>query len=157
MKDLNKYLKKRNKNIEKLLSTPRLKCTPEIFHYLRVEIKKLRTLFSLLKSSVKYDQKKKEKPFRKVFKQAGIVREIQVEQEMLQRYFTVDFLNDYRKKLKERKSKELRKYIETVNSQIQKIQKRFLSTKAWITLIDKTMIEEFIDKKNKKNDEAFHF
>lgn len=150
MKDLDKYLKKRSKNIETLLSTPRLKCTPEKLHDLRVEIKKLRSLFSLLKSSVDYDQKKMEKPFRKVFKQAGAVREIQVEEDMLQQYFSVDFLSDYRKKIKERKLKELRKYIVTVNSQYAKIKKRFSVTKDWISLVSKKMVIEFVDKRKKR-------
>lgn len=133
-----------------LLSTPRLKCTPEKFHDLRVEIKKLRSLFSLLKFAVDYDQKKMEKPVLKVFKQAGAVREVQVEEEMLQRYFSVDFLNHYRKKIKERKSKELRKYVVTVNNQYSKIKKRFSVTKDWISLLNKKMIAEFVDKRRKR-------
>ena len=150
MKDLNKYLKKRSKNIESLLLTPRLNCTPEIFHDLRVEIKKLRSLFSLLKFAVGFNQKKMDKPFRKVFKQAGRVREIHVEEEMLQRYFSIDFLIDYRKKIKAHKSEEVRKYIVLVNDQAGKINKVFSSIKPLISLVNKKVTEEFVDKRRKR-------
>lgn len=149
LKELIKYLKKRRKNIRSLLTTPRLHCTPGIFHDLRVEIKKLRSLISLLRFSASFNLKKIDKPFIKVFKQAGKIREMQIEEEMLQQYFSIDFLHDYRQKIKEHKSKELRNYINLINEQSERIKKAFTKIKPWIQIINKKELDEFTDKKEK--------
>ena len=58
------------------------------FHDPRVEIKKLRALFELIDFCVKgFARKKSLKPLLGIFRQAGKVREIHVEDELIRKHF----------------------------------------------------------------------
>ncbi len=101
MKTLLKYYKKRKAAVNDLLEKPARAYTPATFHDLRVEIKKLNALTDLLNyCSEDFKRKKIFRPFKIIFRQAGKVRELQVEQAMLRKYCNKNSLNEYWNKLK---------------------------------------------------------
>ena len=68
MKALKKYLKKRKSAITFLLEKQQESFTPDTFHTLRLEIKKLNALFDLVNfCSKSFKQKKTFKPFKLIF------------------------------------------------------------------------------------------
>ena len=78
---LQKYYKSRINSLEKILGKPDKIVTPEDFHKLRVEIKKLRAVLTLVNWSEKnFKRKKFLKSYKKLFKQAGKVRDLQLEE-----------------------------------------------------------------------------
>ncbi|MFV8342136.1 CHAD domain-containing protein [Flavobacterium sp. XS2P39] len=108
MRALKKYLKKRECTINCLLETPQQYYTPETIHTLRVEIKRLNALFNLANYCSKGFKKKKNfKPFKRIFRQAGKVRELQIEQSLLEEYFALDLLPDYKEHLEKLLTGEL--------------------------------------------------
>ena len=105
---LQQYFKQRVIAIEALLKKPDKKFTKEDFHELRVEIKKLRALIELLAFCTKnFESEIIFKPVKKIFKQAGKVREIQLEKTSFNRYKTHAQVKAYLRKLhpKELKAK----------------------------------------------------
>lgn len=70
-----------------LLRKPVVQFGPKDFHTLRVNIKRIKALLFLIDSSTKNFKKKKYyKPFRQLFRQAGKVRELQLQETMLKKY-----------------------------------------------------------------------
>src|SRR4030095_9185250 len=107
MKTLKKYFDDREFAINRFLEQPRDVYTPETFHKLRVEIKKLNALFDLIDFCCKdFKRKKTFKPFCKIFRQAGKVRELQIEEAIVQNYCNHSCLIDYQNKLKLQQLKE---------------------------------------------------
>jgi CHAD domain-containing protein len=87
--NLKLYLRKKINTVIRELSTSADERTPETFHRLRVEIKKIRALFSLIAyvdGGFKKHSKKYFEQFKPPFKKAGKVRQLQMEEEMLCRY-----------------------------------------------------------------------
>ena len=151
MRHIIKYLRKRKKNILSLLAIPGSECTPETFHNLRVEIKKISSFLSLLKFSAdNFHKQRIEKPFRRVFKQAGKIREIHMEEEMLENYFSVDFLPEYRKQLKESKTEESEKYKKLIDHEYPEIKSIFLEIKLYISDVGKDKTKAFIKRRREK-------
>jgi len=86
-KQLTKYFKKNADAAEALIKKPDNQFTVEDFHQLRVAIKKIRALAAMLESSVnKFNSDKVIKPIKKIFDQAGKVREIQLEESTLRKH-----------------------------------------------------------------------
>jgi len=84
MKTLTRYLGRRKIAIYLLMKRPRDKFTTHTFHRLRVEIKKLNAFLQLIGfCSNDFKRKKTFKPFGKLFRQAGKVRELQLEKKVL--------------------------------------------------------------------------
>jgi CHAD domain-containing protein len=151
VKKVEKYFKKRTKNIQSLLKIPRSKFTPGTFHDLRVEIKKLRSVLALLKFCADdFNQKKLGKPFDQLFKQAGIVRDIHVEEEMLEKYFSIEFLQEYRQKLREKNSKELKNFSALVKNLETVVRNSLIRIEPWISRVSKRKIKRFIGKNKSK-------
>src|SRR5436190_20764312 len=101
MKTLKKHLDDRKLAITTFLEQPRDQYTPETFHKLRVEIKKLNALFDLIDFCSKdFKRKKTFRPYHKIFRQAGKVRELQIEETIVQNYCNEHCLVDYQNKLK---------------------------------------------------------
>lgn len=116
MKALKKYLKKRENAITLILEKRQHYYTAETFHLLRVEIKKLNALFQLLKySSKKFKANKTIKPFKLIFKQAGKVRELQIEESLLKKHFSFNLVKNYRNHLKQLRLKERDYYFSITN------------------------------------------
>ena len=84
---LKKYYQKRMNGIESLTGRSSSHFTVEDFHKLRVELKKINALFSLMAfCQDNFKRKKIFSPFKKIFDQAGKVRELQLEIAMLKKH-----------------------------------------------------------------------
>src|SRR6185436_616704 len=85
-KEMKDYFRERDRNIDLLLKKLRHSFAPENFHRLRVEIKKTKAFFELIGSaSKKFDRDHFFRPYRTIFKEAGKVRELQLEEAVLKR------------------------------------------------------------------------
>jgi CHAD domain-containing protein len=116
MKALRKYLKKRENAINLILEKRQQCYTAETFHKLRVEIKKLDALFHLINyCSKEFKANKTFKPFKLIFRQAGKVRELQIEQSILKKHFSFNLVNDYRNHLKKLCIKEQNCFFTIIN------------------------------------------
>lgn len=74
--EIDRYVRKRIKCIRQFLESYMKSDNPEILHHLRVEIKKIKMLIGLLDfQNPKLDKQHAFKPFRKVFKLAGEIRD----------------------------------------------------------------------------------
>lgn len=70
-----------------LLRKPVAQFGPRDFHALRVDIKRIKALMYLISANcTDFKRKKNYRPFRKLFRQAGIVRELQLQETMLRKY-----------------------------------------------------------------------
>jgi len=86
-KQLAKYFRKHVNAVKELTEKANEQFTAEDFHQLRVEIKKIRAFVVMLKSSaMKFNPNIVIKPIKKIFDQAGKVRQIQLEEEALKKY-----------------------------------------------------------------------
>jgi CHAD domain len=106
------------KELIKILACLQLKTdtsSTENIHNLRLEIKKVDALFKLTGSVNKeFDRRKHFRPLLRLFKQAGRLRSIQVEFDLMNGYFTSDSNSSYLHQLHEIKHKrriELRNFI----------------------------------------------
>jgi len=116
MKALRTYLKTRKKALLSLLEMPRREYTTETFHQLRVEIKKLNALFDLVdSSSKKFRRQKMIAPFKIIFRQAGKVRDLQLEEANLKKYVQDNELVQYRVNLGKRLGKERMLFFSLIN------------------------------------------
>ena len=148
MKKLEKYLEKQLKSIDYLLRKPANTYRTITFHRLRVRIKKLHSLLSFLHYCFE-DFKMKEifKTFDQVFHQAGKVRELQIEEAKLKKYFSNNSLTGYKIALK----KDQGKVQEVFFSILQKIRPGLLKEtkeylKPYIKKIKRRSIKNYIKK-----------
>ena len=119
MKRLVKYFNKRSAAIDSILRKPPHKYTPEIFHELRVEIKKLNALFDLINFCAKdFKRKKSFEPFKLLFQQAGKIRALQVEEEMLHKYLADESPSNYRNNIIERRVKEEQHFFLMIENEL---------------------------------------
>ena len=149
MTAITKYFKKRENAINFLLEKPHLAYTPETFHKLRVEIKKLNAFFELINiCSKNFKRKKTFKPFKLIFRQAGKVRELQVEEAMLRKYFLKNLLKDYRSSLKEFRLKEQEDFFSIANKKfVARLKKKHCKIVPFLKKIDKKKIKSYMKKK----------
>jgi CHAD domain-containing protein len=152
MKALKKYLKKRRVAINFLLEKPAQSYSPSTFHKLRIEIKKLDALFELLDfCSKNFKRRKNFKPFKLIFRQAGKVRELQVEEAMLKKYFPADFLAGYRANLKEVRLKERQIFFSMVNRKFTaRLKKNFRVITPFATEANKKKVNSYLENKRRK-------
>lgn len=119
MKTLKKYLRKREAAINLILEKPRDEYSISTFHRLRVEIKKLKALFDVVDfCSKEFNRKKIAKPFSEIFRQAGKVRELQLEEIMLKKYFPPESLKDYRNSLRKHRLQNEKVFFLLINKKI---------------------------------------
>ena len=152
MKALTKYLKKREAAINFLLEKPTRAYTPDTFHKLRVEINKLNAFFELINFYSKdFKRKKTFKPFKLIFRQAGKVRELQVEEAMLRKYFLNDLLKDYRDSLKKLRLKEKEDFFSIANEKFAaRLKKAYREIVPFLAKADKKTVNSYMEKKRKK-------
>ena len=119
VKRLVKYFNKRSAAIDSILRRPRHKYTPEIFHELRVEIKKLNALFDLINfCATDFKRKKSFAPFKLLFQQAGKIRALQVEEEILHKHLADDSPSNYRNNILEIRLKEEQLFFPIINKEL---------------------------------------
>ena len=147
-----KYLKNRRDAINSILEKPKRLYATATFHKLRVEIKKLNAFFDLIKFCSKdFKQKKTFKPFKLIFNHAGKVRELQVEEAMLKKYFRNNALPGYRNTLQKLQLKEKNDYFSVVNKKLEsKLKKRYTEIALFVALLDEKKINNYMQKKQNK-------
>jgi CHAD domain-containing protein len=96
MKPVKTYFKHHLKIVSALLQNTSAPHNPESFHQLRIEIKKLAAFFKLLKFCSKdFPRKKTLRPYKIIFKQAGIVRELDIAKTVVERSLPDSSLPQY--------------------------------------------------------------
>lgn len=145
---------KKINSLEVLLSIPSEEFTPDNFHALRVDIKKLRAYTHLFESCVKkFNRDTFIKPYKKVFAHAGAIREIQIELKIIEKLEAQDGIEKYIKGLYKKLNK-LHKtfdpiyYHDKIEDKKKKI-KPFLSSKQQLC---STSVESYFEKKWKEID-----
>ncbi len=151
MKSLKKYLEKQGDEIDTLLKKPKEAYTPETFHKLRVEIKKLNACFELINFCSKdFKRKNTFKPFKLIFRQAGRIRELQIEEATLKKYFLTNMLKGYRNNLKQVRLKEKEKYFSIVNKKFAaQLKKTIYKMEPFIMQVDKRKVNSYTKEKRK--------
>jgi CHAD domain-containing protein len=152
MKKLTKYLKKRKTTIDFLLKTPENKYTSITFHKLRVEIKKLNSLFDLINiCSTNFKRKITYKPFKSIFRQAGKVRELQIEDAMLKNYFENKVIKDYSKSLKKLRLEAEEDFFLLLNKKLMnQLNKKYHSIIPHLREINQKKLSTYLEKKEIK-------
>ena len=152
MKGLKKHLLNREIAIKHILEKPASSFTPAAFHKLRVEIKRLNAFFELVEFSLKgFNRNKAIKPFKQIFRQAGKVREIQVEEALLKKYLTSSLLVGYRKDLRLQKSKERTTFYKLINeSATGRMRKSIHKTIPMLAEIDKKKVNSYLKEKRNR-------
>lgn len=124
----------------------------ESVHELRVNLKRVDALLALLKYTRSKIPKEKSKPFKKLFRLAGKLRAIQVEFEVIEKYFSDDSFNtNYLHQLHEIKVKRLAAYSKYLGSGISRSLKdgiRLLRKKA--SQLTKKQIIRYLGAEEKK-------
>ncbi len=116
MKALVTYFKKRKSALNLILEKKPKSYAVETFHELRVEIKKMKALFELIVfCNKKFRLRKTYKRFRTIFKQAGNIRELQIESNFIEQQPNFTFLKKYPKQLKKYEAQELKKFFLLAN------------------------------------------
>jgi hypothetical protein len=158
MKGLKKYLKKRKSAITFLLEQQQESFTADTFHTLRLELKKLKALFDLINSCSKnFKQKKIVKPFQLIFSQAGKIRELQVEEALLEDHFGSDFVIQYRNDLKKIVMEETENFfLTTTPSFAEKLQKKYIKINAVLRKINKKTANRYMEKKRAEIEELLY-
>lgn len=126
----------------------------EAVHDLRVNLKRVDALIALLSHTGSKIPKEKSTPFKKLFRVAGKLRAIQVEFEVIRKYFSDDSFNtNYLHQLHEIKVKRLANYSRYLRSGISRSLKdaiRLLKKKA--SQLTKKQIMRYLGKEEKKVD-----
>ena len=149
MKTLAKYLNKRKEIIDSLLKKPSDTYTATTFHKLRIEIKKLNSSFDLINCcATNFRRKATYKPYKIIFRKAGKVRELQIEDAMLKNYFGNKIIKDYRKTLTTLRLKAEKDFFSLLNKKImRKLNKKHHSIIPHLREIDNKKIAIYFDKK----------
>jgi len=93
---LKKYYHRHLDAIESILKKPGQQYTPKDLHILRLSIKKIKTILSFLHYyDPGFNKEKYFKPFEALFRQAGEVREIQIQQTLLAQHKSNPLLEKY--------------------------------------------------------------
>ena len=149
---LKKSFIKRTQAIELILKKPAAKFKMEDFHQLRVEIKKIKAQFNLLNYCTSdFERKKYLKSYNSIFKQAGKVRELQLEEEALKKYALYQGLKRYITNLKIIGKEEKKIFFLNIDK---KLFSKFIKTNkkvsAFIKEVKKKNVNRFMNKKRKK-------
>jgi len=150
---LEKYFRKRIDSITFLMEKPVQRYTKAYFHNLRLEIKKLHALFDLMDFCSKdFQSEFFFKPFKKIFKQAGKVRELHLQEEGLKRYVLKYSIKNYFNNLKKLRLNEQRTFLVMKNEKQSTLKwgKYYKSILPYFKGIDKKDVTAYIKYKRKK-------
>lgn len=152
--NLSEYFKKRAINIEKILSIPPEQYGKEEYHKLRVEIKKIHAILDLLNyCQTDFQKNKYFKPFKEIFIQSGKIRELQLEESVLEKYNTRKIENVLLK-VKKEINKEKRNFCLLIQKKQKiKIEKKINKIVLHLEEIPDDKVNEYIEmeKKNINN------
>ena len=145
------YLKKLRKRIITLLKNTAEQFEDEDYHKLRVEIKKLKALAGFIEfSHKKFSKKKALTPFKKIYKQAGKIRELQLEASFLKKN-NPQFIEQYLSDLDKRIEKEKKKFASLPRNQIKRETKKAIKEiKLFFQDTDEADSIEFINNERKQ-------
>lgn len=152
MKALKKYLEKREAAITALLQKDILAYDARTVHTLRVEIKKMKAFLHLVNyASGDFSLKKIFKPFKAIFRQAGKLRELQVEEAMLKKYTFNRLPTEYRKDLKKQRSEEQRDFYSILSSKLtRRVKKNCRKLVPLVSEVDRKAVSRYLKRKQKK-------
>lgn len=145
------YFKKRLKRIEEILHITQEEITKESVHELRLEIKKVKALFTLLRySSSNFPANKYYRQFKTIFEKAGDIRTIQVEQELLKQYISdsSDRYLDQLQKLVREKSKALENIV--TSDTVVKLKRTKKGIFSFLDKVSEKHVKQFLKKKSRK-------
>lgn len=157
MKALEDYFKKREDAILDLLGKPGRKFTVGTFHELRVEIKKLNALFDLIHFCAPgFKRKKTFKPFKRIFRQAGKVRELQLEEALFDERFD-HASGDYRKQLKKLRTKEREAFFSMPTKRLtRRMKKKHRVIVTALSRLNRKKVEQYLEEKKEEIKEVLH-
>ena len=152
MKGLETYFKTRKRAITLILEKAPDSYIVETFHELRVEIKRLKALFELIAfCSKKFKPRKTFKPFRIIFKEAGKIRELQLEQTILEEQPDFHLLKKYPNRLKKLETKKIKNFFSIANKRlINKLKVKYRKIICVLTQISKKKANRYKNKTRKE-------
>lgn len=152
MKELVTYFKNRESALNLILEKAPESYYVETFHELRVEIKKMKALFVLTAFCKKnFKHRKTFKPFSVIFKQAGKVRELQLQQTILEEQPYFSLLKKYPNQLKKLEIKEIQKFFLFANkSLIKKLKEKYPIMIGFLTKTGKKKVNRYRNKTRKE-------
>ena len=152
MHELEKYFKKRVKKIYSLIEEPEDSFNADVFHKLRVEIKKVKALLKLLKkTNKKFELKELFKPYKEIFEKAGRVRELQLEEEFWKKRNIEDVPAQYVNQLRSNRKIARKDFFELLDNNIlKKLKKREHEILKAIERTDQPAFEKALIKKEEK-------
>lgn len=148
MKALKKYLNSRKVTIDFLLGKPKRNFTPGTFHKLRIELKKLNAFLDLVNYCSKDFRKKKTfKLFKQVFRQAGKVRELQLQEAMLKKYFPANSIPEYKALLRKFRLEETRIFLSMIDQKMfTRMENKFVEINSFLPKIKSKNAAGYLDK-----------
>ncbi|MEJ6979547.1 CHAD domain-containing protein [Pedobacter sp. P351] len=151
MKALTKYLENRKDSITALINKPIHTYTSDTFHQLRIEIKKLNAFIDLIKfCAPDFKRKKTAKPFKLLFRQAGKVRELQLQEEMIKKYHPGSSLKNYITGLKRMRLKEEETYFLLLNKKnTDRLKKNFPKIISSLPAVTIKKAHKYLEQKNR--------
>ncbi len=148
MKALKKYLNSRKITIDFLLGKPKRNFTPGTFHKLRIELKKLNAFLDLVNYCSKYFRRKKTfKLFKQVFRQAGKVRELQLQEAMLKKYFPDNSTPEYKALLRKCRLEETRIFFSMIDQKMfTRMENKFVEINSFLPKIKSKNAAGYLEK-----------
>lgn len=152
MKALETYFKTRKRALNLILKKAPDSYTVETFHQLRIEIKRLKALFELITfCSKKFKPRKTFKPFRIIFREVGKIRDLQLEQTILEEQPNFHLLNKYPNRLKKLETKKIKNFFSIANKRlIKKLKGKYRKIIRLLTQISKKKVNRYRSKTRKE-------
>lgn len=144
------FLNNQEALINFFLKKPKAKFTTKDFHQLRLEIKKLNAFLDFINYCSKdFNLKKIFKPFYKIFRKAGKIRALQLEELTIRKHNINGKLKEYLTKLKLEIFKEKAEFFMVVNQLYpNKIRKKQKDITTYLTEINDLNRKEYLIKKS---------
>ncbi|MGZ3864511.1 MAG: CHAD domain-containing protein [Bacteroidia bacterium] len=148
---LSLYVRENVNSVKQLLRSSG-SLTPEGYHKLRVEIKKLHAFFKMVRYLNRtFKQKHIFKPLRSVFSDAGKIRELKVQGKLLDKYAGKNKLKDYRIHLKNSELRLKENFQNNLGLQVKKnIRSIPKLIQPYLITIHSADISDYLKKENKK-------
>lgn len=151
-KKLKKFFRKRNKKIDQLFKKNARTFSISDFHELRVEIKKIKALFTFIDfCSPHFKWKPSFKPYKIIFAKAGNVRELQLEEKELGNNSARNLLKDYLLHLRKLKIQAQKDFFENITADLKEsIENSFDKIKPFLSKTNKKKASIYLEKKGRQ-------